>query len=446
MRLWKKTFTPLVMLTLGLCLGSVANLFATQAVAEPTTRARNTDLERFLPNHGNSVYNASGLLRQWPAGGPKELWRVDIGWGKSAVVEADGLAFTATQTDKKQWALCLDPLTGSTRWKHLLHAKENRHVARGPVTSPVVDGDRVYFIPYVIDKDVWDMHCPVICLKMTSGEELWRLEKGVWATEASTPLVVGNVLYVAADSTDRAILTALDKRTGAVHWTTRVPSDSKRELAAPSSLTYQIVEGIPQIVVATYGTREILGIDARNGSIMWRYGYPAKFSVGLVSTPVAVEQYLFLCAGEGKNKNFSTCFEMKAVNNTLTYRQVYYSTELQTNNYNTVAIYRDAIFGFGGQGSNGFIHCTDLHDGRLLWKQVAESWSKDQQLIIADDLMFAISKQEELVLAKPSRAGYQELARFPLNLDLGRPQQPTLANGRMYIRGKQSIACYQLVP
>ena len=161
----------------GLCLGNSANILTAEAVATPTARAQNTDLERFLPNHGNSVYNASGLLRQWPAGGPKELWRVEVGWGKSAVVEADGLAFTATQTDKKQWALCLDPLTGKTRWKRLLYPKENRHVTKGPVTSPVVDGDRVYFIPYAIQKDVWDMRCPVICLNTVSGKELWRLER-----------------------------------------------------------------------------------------------------------------------------------------------------------------------------------------------------------------------------------------------------------------------------
>ena len=80
----------------------------------------NGDLERFLPNHGNSVYDAVGLLRQWPPGGPKQLWSVEIGWGKAAIVEADGRAFTATETDEQQYAICLDPLTGATRWKRLL--------------------------------------------------------------------------------------------------------------------------------------------------------------------------------------------------------------------------------------------------------------------------------------------------------------------------------------
>ena len=133
-------------------------LAATIVGACPLLRAQ--DLERFLPSHGNSLYQAAGLVRQWPADGPKELWRAEIGWGKSAVVEAGGKAFTATETDDKQYALCLDPLSGAEQWKTLLYPKHNSHFTRGPVTSPVVDEDRVYYIPYAVDSDVWDMCCP----------------------------------------------------------------------------------------------------------------------------------------------------------------------------------------------------------------------------------------------------------------------------------------------
>ena len=405
----------------------------------------NTDLHRFLPNHGNSVYSAAGLLRNWPADGPKELWRVEIGLGKSAVVEADGRAFTAAETDRKQWALCLNPLTGATQWKHLLHPKENRHFAKGPVTSPVIDGDRVYFIAYAIKgKDVWEMRCPIVCLK-TDGTELWRREDTVWGTEASTPLVAGDTLYVGADNPERVVLAALDKMTGAVQWTTTVAeSEKKRELGAPASLTYQTVDGIPQIVVTTYGTREVLGVHAKTGEIMWHYPYPVGIIMGMVSTPVAVGSRLFLSGGEGRGRNFSACLEMEARDGQITYREVYRSTELQTNNYNTVAVYQNAVFGFGGRGKVGFFHCTDFGDGRLLWKEEGEDWSKDQQVVIADGLLFALTKDEELVMAEASREAYRELGRVALGIELGRPQQPTIANGRMYIRGNTSVICYQL--
>ncbi len=422
----------------------VCTVFVLGHAAGYATEGRNTDLERFLPNDGNSVFNAAGLLRKWSSTGPRELWRTEIGWGKAAVVEADGRAFTATQTDKKQWALCLDPLTGQTLWKKLLFDKENRHFVLGPVTSPVIDGDRVYFIPYATHgNDVWEMRCPVICFR-TDGTELWRADETVWATEASVPLVVGDKLYVGADNPERAVLMVLDKMTGELLWTAHAESDLKRELGAPASLTYQVVDGIPQVIVATYGTRELLGVHAETGKIMWRYPYPAEIIIGLVSTPVAMGSRLFVCGAEGTGKNFSVCLQMEAIEGTISVKELYRSTELQINNFNTVAICRDAVFGFGVDKEGGFIHCTDFNDGSLLWKKVGDDWGKDQQLIIADGLIFALTKNEDLVMAEASRQGYRELGRVKLNMELGRPQHPTIANGRMYIRGNQSVVCYQI--
>jgi len=434
---------------LGFLLTLWAFLFGSISSVAHAFEDQNMDLERFLPNHGNSVFNATGLLRKWPSGGPKELWRVEIGWGKTAVVEAGGRAFTATETDNKQWAICLDPLTGETRWKTLLFPKKNRHSVKGPVTSPVIDGDRIYFIPYAIDKgDLWALRCPIVCLK-SDGTQLWRRDETFWATEASVPLVVGDTLYVAADNPEHVILVAVDKMTGELDWAANVKSDPKksennRELAAPASLTYQLVDGIPQIIVATYGTREILGVHAKTGHIMWRYPSPAKIRIGLVSTPVAVGSRLFVSCGEGKGRNFSACLQMEAIDDKITFKELYLSTELQTNNYNTVAVYEDAVFGFGGSGKGGFIHCTELRDGSLLWKQIGDEWSKDQQLIIADGLLFALTKNEELVMGEANRKGFLELGRVKLNMELGRPQHPTIANGRMYIRGNKSVACYQI--
>jgi outer membrane protein assembly factor BamB len=406
--------------------------------------AENQDLNRFLPNHGNSVFSARGLLRRWPPGGPKELWRVEVGWGKSAVVEANGSAFTAAESDDKQWAVCLDPATGATRWRRLLVTNPNRHFVRGPVTSPVIDGDRVYFIPYqTYQDDVWEMRCPIVCLK-TDGTERWRGDKTFWGTEASTPLVVGDTLYVGADNPERVVLVALDKMTGTLRWSAAAKSEKERELGAPASLTYQEVAGIPQVIVATYGTREVLGVHAATGEIMWRYPYPADIIIGLVSTPVAVGSRLFLSAGEGKGRNFSACLEMQAADGKISCRELYASTELQTNMYNTVAIDQDAVFGFGGNNRAGFLHCTNFEDGRLLWKEDSRDWTNCQNLIIADGLIFALTKNDELVMAEASRERYQELGRVRLGVELDRPQQPTIANGRMYIRGVDSVVCYRI--
>jgi len=408
--------------------------------------AENPDLLRFLPNHGNSVYEAKGLLRSWPPGGPKELWRVEVGWGKSAVVEAGGLAFTAAETDDKQWALCLDPLTGATRWKRLLLPTPNRHFEKGPVTSPVIDGDRVYYVPYAIyETDVWETRCPIVCMK-TDGTELWRADRTFWGTEASTPMVVGDTLYAGADNPQHVVLVALDKMTGKLRWSVAATPEKDRELGAPASLTYQVVKGIPQVIVGTYGTKEVLGVHAVTGEIMWRYPYPAGFTVGLMSTPVAIGSRLFLCAGEGKGKNFSACLEMKADGGKIAFRELYLSTELQTNFFHTASIYDGAVFGFGGGSKAGFLHATNFDDGRLLWKEESRDWTKDQNMVIADGLIFALTKNDELVLAEASRHRYRELGRVRPGIELGRQQQPLIANGRLYLRGSRWVVCYKIVP
>ena len=439
----RKNHAPIVLLALV-----TASWTAAFIGPPPPAGARepeNRDLQRFLPNDGNSVYGATGLIRQWPPEGPRELWRAEVGWGKSAVVESDGLAFTAAETDDKQWAVCLEPLTGRTRWKRLLIPTPNRHFTKGPVTSPVIDGDRVYFIPYAIhEKDVWEMRCPIVCLN-TDGTELWRADDSFWATEASTPLVVGDTLYVSADNPDRVVLVALEKTTGSLRWSAAVEESARgRELGAPASLTYQVVDGIPQVIVATYGTREILGVHAVTGEIMWRYPYPADITIGLVSTPVAVGSRLLVCAGEGRGKDFSACLEMRAAGGKITFEELYVGDRLQTNMFNTPAVYEGAVFGFGGNRTAGFLHCTDLADGRLLWKEAGRNWTNQQNLVIADGLILALAKDGHLVMAEASRQRYRELGRVRLDVELGRPQQPTIANGRLYVRGMQSVVCYQV--
>ena len=80
----------------------------------------------------------------------------------------------------------------------------------------------------------------------------------------------------------------------------------------------------------------------------------------------------------------------------------------------------------------------------MLWQHKHRDWTKDQNLVIADGLIFAITSGGELVLAEASRSGYRELGRVKVPADLDKPQQPTIANGRLYIRGTNAVVCYQV--
>ena len=45
-----------------------------------------------------------------------------------------------------------------------------------------------------------------------------------------------------------------------------------------------------------------------------------------------------------------------------------------------------------------------------------------------------------------NRTGYNELGRVRHGINLGHPQHPTIANGRLYVHGEDTAICYQLTP
>ncbi len=406
-------------------------------------RAGESGYVRFLPNDGNNVYPATGLFRQWPTNGPTELWRATIGDGKSAVIEADGRAFTAAQVEGGQWALCLDPATGKTLWKVLLYDKENHHNVLGPVTSPVVDGDRVYFIPYKNnDGDIYDLRCPVFCLRAKDGGTIWSEGEKFVSTEGSTPLIVGNTLYISSSSRD-CILVAVDKMTGKLLWKTPEPIDAghKAVYGAGSSLTYQVVQGIPQIIISVF-RNDNMGVNPDTGEIFWHWQLPTAASSGMVSTPVAIGSRVFFSAFQGES-SWGVWVDMNVKDGRITPATRSQSNRLQCNAYHTVSVFNGAVYGFGLGTNHEAMQCTDFDTGELLWQQDGPDWSRKCNLTVADGLIFALTKGDELVLAEANKTGYQELGRVNPGVKLGIQQQPTLFNGRLYLRGNDTVVCYQ---
>lgn len=408
----------------------------TLPVATPVRKlqAANTDLERFIPADGNTVYNAKGLLRAWSKGGPKELWRVEVGQGKSAVVEAGGRAFTAVMTDGKQWALCLDAKSGKTRWKHLLVDKESHHVVDGPTASPVADGDRVYFIA---GGNWTDNSAVVACLRAEDGSELWRENTAYWGREGTTPIILDDLLILGTPQPEQAVV-AVNKLTGKIVWKT--PPMPNEAGSGASSLSYQILDGIPQVIVGVGGhsNGEVWGVNAKTGEIFWRY--PCNTHNGLIATPVAAGTRVLISNGQA-SEAFSACLQMYVKDGKIRARQLYFDNKVQLNMYNTPAVVDDTVYGF----ATNCLQCSRLADGKLLWKKESKDWGASQQLILADNLLFAISKSGELVLLAADTAGYKELGRVNPGIDFGLPQQPTLANGRLYLRGEKWVACYDVL-
>ena len=410
-----------------------------------TVEARNMDLCRFIPFDGNTVYSATGLLRKWPANGAKELWRVPTGPSIAAVVEAEGRTFAAGQLDGKQWAYCVEAKTGKIIWKTELGPEFMLpHHWWGTVASPLVDEGRVYYIPYRRAGDPRHQVpggevCPLVCLRVSDGKELWRSGGDIPLVNGfSTPLVVGGTLFVLPQR-EKDILVALDKLSGKVLWTgkERQPKHGGAPYAGASP-TYLELDGQGQLIYGL-GNNEIIGVSVKDGSILWTI--PRTMGHGLMCSAAVVEDRVVLSCGENK---WSMALQMRQRDGAYTKPlTTYESPKLQVGWFNTPAVHDGAVYGFGTFS----MQCTDLATGELLWEQFErKDWDHKQQLIIADGLIFATTVQKELVLIEASKAAYKELGRTKHGMNMGHTQQPTLANGRLYLRGMDEVICYQVHP
>jgi hypothetical protein len=159
---------------------------------------------------------------------------------------------------------------------------------------------------------------------------------------------------------------------------------------------------------------------------------------GLMASAVAASNRVLLSSGE---KRFSTCIELRKRDGRYVPGIVYEGSKNQLNWFHTPSIHDGAVYGF----SSYRLQCTSLDSGEVLWEQFdRKNWDTRQQLIVADGLIFALTTGKELVMAEANKTGYQELGRVHHGLEMGHTQQPTLANGRLYIRGFDTVVCYQL--
>lgn len=81
------------------------------------------------PNR-DGISQETGLLKEWPKEGPKQLWQVDsVGVGYSSIAVKDGRIYTQGDLDGVEHAICLNVKDGKTLWA----------VQPGPLAEQLVD-------------------------------------------------------------------------------------------------------------------------------------------------------------------------------------------------------------------------------------------------------------------------------------------------------------------
>src|SRR3989442_5228283 len=91
------------------------------------------------------VSRESGLLKEWPSGGPKRLWLFkNAGNGYSGPAIVNGKLFTMGTRDGAEILIALNADTGEELWTASIGPIVNSDHGVGPRGTPAVDGERIY--------------------------------------------------------------------------------------------------------------------------------------------------------------------------------------------------------------------------------------------------------------------------------------------------------------
>jgi len=357
----------------------------------------------------------------WPMEGPRQLWKANVGTGFSTMSVANGRLYTMGNKDDEDTVYCFNAGTGALVWKHTYKCVlDPRFYEGGTLSTPTVDGDRVYTISKRGD---------VFCFQAATGKIDWEKnlirelglavpnDKDNWWGFAGSPLVRGNLLLLNAGSDG----TALNKNDGAIVW-----SNGKGFAGYSTPVPFK-QNGKDLLLLAV--AESIVAVGEKDGKALWRYPWKTAYDVNAPDPIVSgdkifVSSYRHGCLllqmkGDGVEK----VYENRNINNHL----------------NACVLVDGHLYGIDGDaGYAGGVTCLELASGALKW---SEKSAGTGALMAAGNRLIILSAKGELIIAEASPEKFKPLARAQV---LGGKcwTTPVLANGRIYCRNsKGDLVC-----
>jgi outer membrane protein assembly factor BamB len=379
----------------------------------------------------------TGLLRQWPNGGPPLQWKATgLGRGYSSVVLSGGRIFTMGDRNTRgrghaAFVIALDQATGKELWATRVGDPWNDG---GPRCTPTVDGDLLFALT---------PHGDLVCLETATGKERWRKNlpndfggemMSGWGYSES-PLVDGDKLIVTPGGRD-ATLVALGKATGEVLWKAPVPGGDG---AGYASAVVAEVGGVRQYVQLL--GRGIVGVAAKDGRFLWRYDRIANTTAN-IPTPIVRGDLVFCSTGYGTG---SALLRLAPLGDRFEAKEVYFlkGRECQNHHGGMVLV---GEYVYGGHGHNeGFPICVEFQTGKVAWRQDRGPGSGSAAVVYADGHLYFRYEDGVMALIEATPEGYREKGSFKLPVN-GSPSwpHPVVAGGRLYLREQDALLCYDV--
>ena len=385
--------------------------------------------------HGADRTNKSietGLLKKWPAGGPKLLFTISgLGDGYSSVSFGEGMIFTAGKSKDLSYVFAFDlngkPVWSSPNGKSWSTTASWASSYTGPRSTPTYDNGRLYCLSEAGRLAVYDAK---------TGKEIWAkdLTKEFDAPQteygyAESVYIEGNRIYV-RPSGKKGFQVCLNKDDGKLIWAnTDIPG----------------VEGYTSAVVFDFGGFRHLtgasadcyyGVDIATGKLLWKVDFKNK--QGLNLTDVVVENgHVYITSDYGKG---SMLIRLKRSGNAFETETVWESALLD-NHHGGVILHNGHLYG-SGTNSRGWF-CLDFLTGKQMWNQIRGKGS----ITYAEGMLYLLDERSGVMsLIKASPEKYELMGEFtvPKGGESMYWAHPVISGKRLYVRHWDKVFVYDI--
>ncbi|MCX7701157.1 MAG: PQQ-like beta-propeller repeat protein [Gemmataceae bacterium] len=429
------------------------------------------DWPQWLGPQRDSVWREQGIVARLPREGLRIVWRAPVAQGYAGPAVAAGKVFvtdwvrspkakppgnpfdTSTVLEGRERVHCLDAKTGKSIWVHEYDCAYKVSYAAGPRCTPTVSQGRVYTLGTMGD---------LFCLDAETGRPIWQrnfpkefgAKVPIWGY-ASHPLLDGERLICLVGGDRDSLVVAFDSATGKEVWRSLATTDDGHGCGYAPPVIAEVGKNRQLIVWHPEG---ISSLDPATGKEYWTVAFKLRSGLS-VPTPRVSGDRLFVTAFYNGPMMLQLAQDQPAAR--VLWRAKENVNERRTEGLHSIMstpMLKDGyIFGVCSYGQ---LRCLRMDSGERLWgsllatsprgKPKEERWG-NAFLVAHEDRFFLFNEHGELILARLSPDGYEELDRVPLleptNGLVNRPvvwSHPAFAMKCVFARNDREIVCASL--
>ena len=397
-------------------------------------------------------------IRPWDKTGPPIVWHKQIGTSYGAPTVANGRVFIFARHGDMARLTCMESATGDELWRfeYPTDYEDMYGYNNGPRCCPVVDDDRVY---------IFGAEGVLHCVRVSDGKGLWQVDTTAqfhvvqnFFGVASTPAVEGELLIVQIGGSppgspkdiwaangkpapNQSGIVAFNKYTGEVVY------QIADELASYASPVFSTIDGRRWGFAFLRGG--LVGFEPETGKIDFHYPWRhSKIESVNASSPVVAGDKVFISESYGIGSSV-----LKVLPGG--YEVVWKDRGLRRNksmalHWNTAVHHDGYLYACSGQHPNGAeLRCVELKTGKTAWSQRVDERAS---LLWVNDYFIYLGEYGRLMLLKCTPEKLEVISEVSsLRDENGKAlvkypawASPVLADGYLYIRGKDRIVCFDL--